>query len=498
MCIFCGDGKGLSHWGWAGFENFAVSDTPPGAASPGGSSITPTSAAVPVSSDFEREVTFITGVNADGTVSNTSYWGARADTAHKWGATTAGTGASITYTFDVASAFTDTEKQTFVTAMDMWSAVANVTFSLGNDAADVKLVRGAVGSGATAGGPHTQGSGSTLGQSSGQWIVNMETSKNGFDLSGSFTTVNGYGLNTILHEVGHVLGFGHGGDYNGAVVPSTQQFSAYDERMWTSMSYIWWSQSTTALHKDDYDYKDTNWVNDSGVQIAAATTWMPLDIIAIQRLYGAAESSPFDGGEVFGFNTNITGSIAKFFDFTINTNPVITIYDEGTGNTLDLSGFADDADVDLDDGGFSSAGGLTNNIGIAFGTVIETAITGDGDDTLVGNEHDNMFDGGAGADSFDGGRGFRHRDLRALGCGRRHRPRPPGHARPVGRACRGRQFHVHREPDRQQFRRPAGGRQWPRRQQNRGPQRQRHDLRQCRERHDPWRPWQRRDRRQRG
>ena len=405
MCIFCGDGKGLSHWGWAGFENLAVSDTSPEAAATGGSSITATAAAIPVSSDFEREVTFITGVYDDGLVANISYWGFGSDTAHKWGTPTAGTGASITYTFDADSAFSDTEKQTFVTAMDMWSAVANVTFSLGDSNADVKLVRGATGSGASAGGPHTQGSNSTLGQSSGQWIVNMETSKKGFDLSGSFTTVNGYGLNTILHEVGHVLGLGHGGNYNGAVVPSTQQFTAYDERMWTSMSYIWWSEGSTALHGEDYDYKDTNWVNDSGVQIAAATTWMPLDIIAIQRLYGAAQSSPFDGGDVFGFNTNITGSIAKFFDFTINTNPVITIYDEGTGNTLDLSGFADEAHVDLADGGFSSAGGLTNNIGIAFGTVIETAITGDGDDTLIGNEQDNVFDGGAGADSFDGGAG---------------------------------------------------------------------------------------------
>jgi len=405
MCIFCGDGNGLSHWGWAGFENFAVSDTPPGAASPGGSSITPTSAAVPVSSDFEREVTFITGVNADGTISNTSYWGATSDTAQKWGTPTAGTGASITYTFDVASAFTDTEKQTFITAMDMWEAVADVTFSLGGSNADVKLVRGAAGSGANAGGPHTQGSGSTLGQNSGQWIVNMETSKYGFDLSGSFSEAEAYGLNTILHEVGHVLGLGHGGAYNGAADETTQQFSAYDERMWTSMSYIGWNDRSTALYRASYDYKDTRWVTDDGTTIETGSTWMPIDILAIQRLYGAAESSPFDGGEVFGFNTNVTGSIAKFFDFTINTNPVITIYDEGTGNTLDLSGFADDADVDLDDGGFSSAGGLTNNIGIAFGTVIETAITGDGDDKLVGNDHDNVFDGGAGADSFDGGAG---------------------------------------------------------------------------------------------
>jgi hypothetical protein len=43
----------------------------------------------------------------------------------------------------------------------------------------------------------------------------------------------------------------------------------------------------------------------------------------------------------FGFHTNITGSVAKFFDFTVNTNPVITLFDKGKGNTLDLSGFTE-------------------------------------------------------------------------------------------------------------------------------------------------------------
>ena len=157
------------------------------------------------------------------------------------------------------------------------------------------------------------------------------------------------------------------------------------------MSYIDWNERATSLYRASYDYKDTRWVTDSGDSIETGSTWMPIDILAIQRLYGAATDSPFDGGDVFGFNTNITGSIAKFFDFTINTDPVITIYDEGVHNTLDLSGFNDAAKVSLIDGSFSSAGGMTNNIAIAFGTVIETAITGNGNDTLVGNDSDNLL-----------------------------------------------------------------------------------------------------------
>ena len=215
MCIFCGDdSKGLSHWGWASFENFASSTATSADGASSASSPGPSSASAPVTSSFEQEVTFISGVAADGTISNNSYWGSTGRTAHKFGETTAGTGASITYGFDAASNWSATERATFVTAMDMWSAIANVTFTLGAGSADVLLVRGPEGAGAKAGGPFTPGSGSTLGQSNGQWIINMETSVFGFELSGSFVEAQAYGLNTILHEVGHVLGLGHGGAYN--------------------------------------------------------------------------------------------------------------------------------------------------------------------------------------------------------------------------------------------------------------------------------------------
>jgi Ca2+-binding RTX toxin-like protein len=425
MCIFCGDENSLSHWGWAGFKDLSAmssslgASSPEGAVSPSATSVfaaTPV-LAVPVSASvFEKEVSFITGVKADGTIQSTSYWGRNSNTAHKWGDTVAGTGATISYSFDSASKFSTVEKKTFITALDMWSAVADVTFIRNNTSSDVVLKRGGKDSGANESGPNTLGSGSTLGQSNGQHVINMETAANGFDLLGTFTAAGGYGLNTILHEVGHLLGLGHGGNYNGDVNAATQQFTAYDERMWTSMSYIDWTlrdaapaDNTTdpvtpargdAKFKASYDYLDTNWG-----AVTAAHTWMPLDIVAIQRLYGGPSSTPLDGGDVFGFNSNVDASIKKFFDFTINTTPVITLYSKGTGNTLDLSNFDQAAKVDLEAGGFSSAGGLTNNIGIAFGTVIETAITGKGDDTLNGNSANNIFDGGAGADTFNGGAG---------------------------------------------------------------------------------------------
>ena len=95
---------------------------------------------------------------------------------------------------------------------------------------------------------------------------------------------------------------------------------------------------------------------------------MVLDILAIQRLYGAATSGPLAaGGQVFGFNSNIEGPAKRFFDFSDNRNPVITIWDGGANNTLDLSGFSKKSVVDLNRENSRSANGKINNIAIAIG-----------------------------------------------------------------------------------------------------------------------------------
>jgi Ca2+-binding RTX toxin-like protein len=117
----------------------------------------------------------------------------------------------------------------------------------------------------------------------------------------------------------------------------------------------------------------------------------------------------------------------------------LSIYDAGGNDTLDLSGFTGGrAVLDLRDGAFSTGYNygnaaelnaiwgtafteanwnaiydgrtanpafLTENIGIAYGTIIENGRTGVGNDILVGNAVDNRLDGGAGADSYTGGLG---------------------------------------------------------------------------------------------
>jgi hypothetical protein len=55
--------------------------------------------------------------------------------------------------------------------------------------------------------------------------------------------------------------------------------------------------------------------------------------------------------------------------------------------------------VNLNQGAFSSVGGLTNNICIAYGTHIETAIGGGGDDVFHVNRDADIIRGGAGRDT---------------------------------------------------------------------------------------------------
>ena len=204
--------------------------------------------------------------------------------------------------------------------------------------------------------------------------------------------VGDYYWMTILHEVGHALGLSHPGLYNGgSPTYANDAVYAQDTHQWTVMSYF--EASNT----------DADWNGGSGWQYAQ--TPMVHDVLTIQSIYGA-DFTTRTGDTVYGFNSN-TGS--SLFDFSQNQSPVLTIYDAGGNDTLDLSGSSQRAIVNLAPGTYSSAGGTTSsmsyNIGIANDTWIENASGGSAADSITGNDLDNQLAGMGGADALFGGNG---------------------------------------------------------------------------------------------
>ena len=212
----------------------------------------------------------------------------------------------------------------------------------------------------------------------------------------SFTDVapGTYEFLTIMHEMGHAVGLSHPGEYAAGegetITFATDALFVQDTLQYTVMSYF----SETFSGADfDGTFPDT---------------LMLYDIRALQQIYGvnyATRSGDTTYGfnandTTFGFNFSLAGTV---YDFTSNTDPVLCIWDGGGIDTIDCSGFSDDQTISLLSGTFSDIGGLTGNVSIALGAVIENAVGGSGSDTIIGNVSANILDGGAGEDTLAGG-----------------------------------------------------------------------------------------------
>jgi serralysin len=266
-------------------------------------------------------------VTSSGQVAATSFWTYAGTSSVKWGSSAIGSaGGNVSYG---PSNWTPTEQSALLSGLALWSAEANISFSAAASQASANFVfyRGNDGSAYEDDNRSSVAVGSThTGSFIGQAVISIDTSQPGFGpITNNLTTYGRYPYETLVHEEGHLIGLGHGGPYNGSVNTSTQQFSAYDTRLWTLMSYInpW---DTSAKYYASYPVSGTSWGSIGGSRYEA-TTPMILDILAAQELYGPATSGPLTISQTFGFNTTITGSIARYFDFNTNTNPVITIWD---------------------------------------------------------------------------------------------------------------------------------------------------------------------------
>jgi Ca2+-binding RTX toxin-like protein len=133
-----------------------------------------------------------------------------------------------------------------------------------------------------------------------------------------------------------------------------------------------------------------------------AQTPMVHDIAAIQSIYGADHTTRSRQHHLRFRQHGRQGRLQLRAAIPI---PSSSIWDGGGIDTLNLSGFSGSQTIRLGAGQYSSAGGLTNNLGIAFGCIIERAIGGKGADTIVGNAAANLLNGMYGNDILTGGAG---------------------------------------------------------------------------------------------
>jgi serralysin len=206
---------------------------------------------------------------------------------------------------------------------------------------------------------------------------------------GSFFNVQRgkYDFATMLHEIGHALGLSHPGDYNaGSGITLTYANNAEfreDTRQYTVMSYFQASE-LGADHGSQY-----------------TKTPLLLDMIAIQQIYGF-NTTGSSGDDIYGFSST-RGPTYLLTDGS--DKAVFSIWDSGGVDMLDVSQYTSNQKISLVDASFSDIGGLTKNISIAAGAVVENARGGSGDDIITVNYTGNSLWGGSGDDQLNGGSG---------------------------------------------------------------------------------------------
>jgi serralysin len=222
--------------------------------------------------------------------------------------------------------------------------------------------------------------------------------------SARFVTAQDSDQTGLLHDLGRALGLEQPG---GRTQTSYSADAAFfqDSQQYTVMSPF----AITETGGAGLDEADV---------LLTPQTPMLYDIAAVQALYGA-DTTTRTGDTTYGFNSTADRAV---YDFTVNTRPLLTIWDAGGVDTLDLSGSGRFRPVvlNLNEGAFSSGGSLgptrpggwdpyppamVGNIAIAYGTVIENGRTGPGDDILIGNPVGNVLDAGDGMDTLIGGDG---------------------------------------------------------------------------------------------
>lgn len=214
------------------------------------------------------------------------------------------------------------------------------------------------------------------------------------------TDLNSYSFTTYIHEIGHALGLGHPGDYNGDLgLHNVGKQFELDARLFTVMSYA--SEET-----------DNPITAEFALDVIPATP-MLFDIAAIWELYGEPADGINPGDTVYTSrnvpDTDLYQQLGWF------PTSAVTIVDTGGKDTLylgdspDVLGFEELEGIVLGLGSVNDAPIDFVNETAAWNLIflgeIENIYGGGGDDILIGGPADNILVGESGDDVLTGGAG---------------------------------------------------------------------------------------------
>ncbi|PLS22084.1 M10 family metallopeptidase [Neptunicoccus cionae] len=291
----------------------------------------------------------------------------------------------VVITYNIAALNADGQALALA-AMEVWSDVSGLVFSASGGAADIVFTQDRDPSDGSRTAYATY---SATGQTTTSSLVNI--SDNWISYYG--TAVGGYGFQTYIHEIGHVLGLGHAGNYNGSAIYSLDGASNH------YLNDSW--QSTVMSYFDQTENLDVN----------ADKTYIVMpgiaDIVAIQNLYGTATPVHNAGDTTY----DLDGSNTPFATSGLSQsgNPIMqTLFDTGGTDSFDASLSATYNKFYMESEIFSNVGGYDGNIVIARGTVLENYHGGSDIDEVYGNAVSNTIFGNDGWDDLYGGSGTDH------------------------------------------------------------------------------------------